>query len=142
MSDDEAEQPLPRTLVSPQRPTVAITDPRRWIVAAGHLEKAKPESSFRSGWGKRYFVLTHSHLFWFKKDDPYEELFGSERNKVKVRDIIASGGVEVRPKQSGDEFAELRPLAMKSDKASCCRLLLPSILSSRSGTVAVVILRP
>eukprot|EP00936_MAST-01D_sp_MAST-1D-sp1_P000429 g429.t1 len=107
MSDDEAEQPLPRTLVSPQRPTVAITDPRRWIVAAGHLEKAKPESSFRSGWGKRYFVLTHSHLFWFKKDDPYEELFGSERNKVKVRDIIASGGVEVRPKQSGDEFAEL-----------------------------------
>ena len=102
---------------------VASTDPRRWIVAAGPLEKAKPENAFRSGWGKRYFVLTHSHIFWFKKDDPYEELFGAERNKLKVADLLGGEeGISARTGADGWEEIVIRTrLPSKADALVLCR---------------------
>jgi hypothetical protein len=103
--------------------SVASTDPRRWIVAAGPLEKAKPENAFRSGWGKRYFVLTHSHIFWFKKDDPYEELFGAERNKLKIADLLGGEeGISARTGADGWEEIVIRTrLPSKADALVLCR---------------------
>jgi hypothetical protein len=54
-------------------------DPRRWVVAAGELEKRR-DGKMREGWANRFFVLTTTTLFYFR-------LPNVDRKKVRVLHI-------------------------------------------------------
>jgi hypothetical protein len=62
----------------------------QWIIAAGYLEKER-ESALqlaRPAWASRFFVLTYTSLFWFRKPDIKDDLFGEEHGKVLLRDLL------------------------------------------------------
>ena len=50
------------------------------ILHAGALEKRR-DGALRSGWARRYFILSTQGLHYFRKSDPLE-LFGEERGHV------------------------------------------------------------
>jgi len=74
----------------PDATIVAGFDPRRWIYAAGVLEKRR-DGLMREGWAKRFFVLGKNSLYYFllpKTDGTgYAPLLGDERGYIKLTDI-------------------------------------------------------
>ncbi len=67
-------------------------DPRKWIIAAGILEKRR-DGAFRDGWAKRWFILDGDTLYYFllPKDDIRGmcRLLGEERGQIKMCDVDA-----------------------------------------------------
>lgn len=74
-----------------ESPYIYDCDPRGWILAAGRLEK-KRDGSWKAGWGKRFFVLTTSTLYYYlvpKRGGKGETtaLLGDERGQIRIADI-------------------------------------------------------
>lgn len=69
---------------------VAGFDPRKWIIAAGILEKRR-DGAIRDGWAKRWFILDGDTLYYFllPKDDIRGmcPLLGEERGQIKMCDV-------------------------------------------------------
>ena len=64
------------------------TSPQHWIIANGYLEKGR-DGAVRSGWAKRFFVLTPTTLFYFRRNPPCaaDAPFGEMRDKVFLQEI-------------------------------------------------------
>ena len=64
------------------------TAPQHWVIANGYLEKGR-DGAVRSGWARRFFVLTPTTLFYFRRHPPYspEAPFGEMRDKVFLQEI-------------------------------------------------------
>ncbi|GBG32617.1 Hypothetical Protein FCC1311_088422 [Hondaea fermentalgiana] len=66
-------------------------DPRAWILAAGRLEK-KRDGNWKAGWGKRFFVLTPSTLYYYlvpRRGGKGETsaLLGDERGHIRIAEM-------------------------------------------------------
>lgn len=53
------------------------------VLYTGYLEKMNPQRSFDKP-KKRFVVLTHMGIHWFKRDEGYD-LFGEERGSISVQ---------------------------------------------------------
>ena len=56
------------------------------VRAVGYLDKAR-DGAVRSGWTTRFFVLTKTHLSYFKRNDPVQELTGEHRRTIALNEI-------------------------------------------------------
>lgn len=56
------------------------------VLYTGYLEKFNPDARFSDKHKRRFVVLTHVGLHWFKREEGYD-LFGEEKGYIMVQDI-------------------------------------------------------
>ena len=66
---------------------LGFTSGKHWVVAAGFLDKSR-DGAVRVGWSRRFFVLSPACLFYFRRTDTRNELFGEERGRFPLGEIL------------------------------------------------------
>jgi hypothetical protein len=66
---------------------VGCTSAKHWVVASGFLDKCR-DGAVRVGWSRRFFVLSPTALFYFRRTDTRNELFGEERGRFPLSEIL------------------------------------------------------
>jgi hypothetical protein len=66
---------------------VGCTSARHWVVGSGFLDKCR-DGAVRVGWSRRFFVLSPTALFYYRRTDTRNELFGEERGRFPLTEIL------------------------------------------------------
>ena len=90
-------------------------------IAVGYLDKAR-DGAVRSGWTTRFFVLTHSALFYLRRPEPVTQLLGEERARLPIADLLEAKVLDTDQQPEADNDTSQMPNSTSAEDTTTATL--------------------